>query len=386
MRARLATALLFLALVAVAGYGVEVALEHAEGAGQLSGGCFIQVIDLEDEPAADIEFPAIDGDGLYGVLPLADGEHPLYLDISAEDIRLYVDGAGTSTYDYAPWEGVTMSGLLSGVSMIASYGETQTAPYRMLLMWSGQMPAVMTYCRDSYREGLVSLSDREVRIALFDEDTDGWYDALDAGGLLIDTDGDGELYAALDSHEWFRLDEPFNVDGVTYMVEEVAADGSWARIELSEESVAPKPPLLVGFEAPGFSGGEIDGTAHSLSDFRGEVVVLDFWAAWCGPCLAELPTLRQLHEDYGASGLTILGINIDRTPDTLRQAIDEYYIEYLQLHDGVNGPIGTLYRVEGIPATYLVGRDGKILARDLRGEAMVDAVRSLLEPEEEQED
>ena len=385
MRLFLAVTLLLVTAATAVGSGVEVVLSHAEGAGQLSGGCFIQVIKLEDEPIADIEFPAIDGKGIYGVLRLADGEHPLYIDITDEDVRLHVDAAGSAVFDYAPWEGVTMSGLLAGVSMTVTYGETQTAPYRALLMWNGQMPTVLTYCRDSYRQGVVSLGQRELRLALFDEDTDGRYDTLDGGAMLIDTDGDGELYATMDSHERFRLDEPFNVDGVTYVVEDVAPDGSWARIEVSEESVPPKPALLGGFAAPDFAGADASGDVHSLSDFLGEIVVVDFWAAWCGPCLAELPTMRRLHENYGVLGARVLGINLDRTLDTLEWAIDEYGIEYLQLYDGADGPIGALYRIDGIPTTYILDREGTIVSRDLRGETLVDAVGRLLEPEEEGE-
>ncbi|MBU0595284.1 TlpA family protein disulfide reductase [Candidatus Bipolaricaulota bacterium] len=384
MRAHLIAALLFVTAVSAVGHGVMVLFDHAEGAGQLSGGCFVQAIKLESEPIADVEFPPIDGAGLYGVLRLADGRHPLYLDVTNEDVRLYVDSAGGAVFDYAPWVGVTMNGLLAEVSLTVTYSETQTAPYRSLLMWNGQTPTVLTYCRDSYREGLASLGGRELRIAVFDEDTDGRYDALDAGAMLIDTDGDGEFYATMDSHERFRLDEPFNVDGVTYVVEEVAPDGSWARIEVSEEPVAPKPPLLVGFAAPDFTGADAGGDLHSLSDFLGEIVVLDFWAAWCGPCLAELPTLWQLHEELGKLGARVVGINFDRTLDTLKRAIDEYDIEYLQLYDGADGPIGALYRVGGIPTTYVLDRDGMIVARDLRGEALVDAVGRLLEPEEDE--
>lgn len=384
MKVRFAVTLLFVIVVSSGGLGIEVSLDHAEGAGQLSGGCYIQAIKLEAEPIEGIGFPEIDEDGLYGVLRLADGEHPLYIDVTEEGARLYVDREGRAAYDYAPWEGVTMNGLLAGVSMTASYGETQTAPYRALLMWSGQTPTVLTYCRDSFRVGLVRLADRELRIALFDEDTDGCYDALDAGAMLIDTDGDGKLLATMDSHERFRLDEPFNVDGVAYVVEEVAADGSWARIQEYEDYVPVKPVLLPGFAAPDFTGTDVGGNVHSLSDYVGEIVVLDFWAAWCGPCLAELPTLRQLHEDHAASGLTIVAINLDRAADTLKQAIGEYTLDYLQIHDGADGPIGALYRIEGIPMTYVVDRDGRIVARDLRGEALVDAVTQLLVPEAEE--
>jgi thiol-disulfide isomerase/thioredoxin len=254
------------------------------------------------------------------------------------------------------------------------------------VMWSLFIPTVLTYCRDTYREGTIDLDGRMFDLVIIDEDTDGRYDRLDGGVLLIDADEDGELLAASDSHERFRLDVAFNLGGTVYQVVSVTPDGGRIRVEESDEEVPPKPALLVGFPAPDFEAIDSDGGPVSLEGLRGNLVVLDFWAGWCGPCIAELPTFEAIVEEFAAAGVVVLGVNLDRSLEEFEAAVAEHEIGYRQVYDGADGPVNTLYRIGGIPMTYVIDRDGIIRSRGLRGQQLWDAVEALVAAETEEDD
>ncbi len=163
----------------------------------------------------------------------------------------------------------------------------------------------------------------------------------------------------------------------------MAADGSWAEIETAAAPVLPKPPLLEGFPAPGFTALDAQGTPIDVALLRGRIVLLDFWAAWCAPCLEELPTIAGIHEFLSEQGVVVLGVNLDRSDTAFRGALARLALPYVQIYDGSDGPISSLYRISGIPMTYLIGRDGVIRARGLRGQALVAAIEALLGEEPE---
>lgn len=124
-----------------------------------------------------------------------------------------------------------------------------------------------------------------------------------------------------------------------------------------------------------------DGTRLSLEGLRGKVVLLDFWATWCAPCLAELPRLRRLHEELGPSGLVIVGVSLDAI-DARRFAswTRRNRVTWPQVRDGrsYQGALARAFEIEELPATVLFGRDGRLAARDLRGEPLETTIRGLL--------
>lgn len=352
-------------------------LAYVDDITALTDRCCIRAIVLDGALLTDDEGEPYEV--FIGRLELVEGGHTVQIMAEPESpvLRADLDGAGELVR--TEWERVLLDGsFLANVSLTLTYGDGEESAYRLFLMWTPFLPTMMTFCRNSYREGDVTLADRAVRVAVVDADTDGRYDQLDGGVLLIDTDGDGELLATGDSHERFFLDESFNVDGVPYGVDSVSEDGSWIRVEESTEWVPAKAPLLPGFAAPGFSAMDSSGQTVSLSAFRGGVVVLDFWAGWRNPCIEELPTLRQLLAELGDRGVAVLGINVDRTPGEFDDAVAEHGIDWPQIYDGPNGPISTLYRIEGIPMTYLIDADGVIVSRGLRGERLLDAMADTL--------
>ncbi len=139
--------------------------------------------------------------------------------------------------------------------------------------------------------------------------------------------------------------------------------------------------LNIGQEAPDFTATDLNGQEITLSELRGEYVLLEFWATWCGPCIPEIPYLKEMDDMYGDSGLRIVGISIDRDEETLREFISEREMGWPQIYveEGWSGGINRLYNVSGIPRMYLIDPDGYIAARDLRREEMVTTISGLLE-------
>jgi hypothetical protein len=128
--------------------------------------------------------------------------------------------------------------------------------------------------------------------------------------LHIDRDGDGQY----DPHaESFDIKQPFNIDGVTYEVSHMAAGGGSFDIERSQQSVPEIPIVGVGRPCIPFDATTVDNkSVHFPADFKGKIVMLDFWATWCGPCRGEIPNVVDAYGKYHKQGFEILGVSLDQ--------------------------------------------------------------------------
>ncbi len=130
--------------------------------------------------------------------------------------------------------------------------------------------------------------------------------------------------------------------------------------------------LMKGGNAPDFSQNNPEGEPLSLSDFRGKVVLLDFWASWCGPCRRENPNVVKVYEKYKDKGFEILGISLDRDREKWLAAIEADELTWPHVSDlkGWQNEVAQLYGVRSIPHTVLIDAEGNVIANKLRAEAL----------------
>jgi thiol-disulfide isomerase/thioredoxin len=129
-----------------------------------------------------------------------------------------------------------------------------------------------------------------------------------------------------------------------------------------------------GQSAPAFTGTPLrQGDPVRLEDFLGQVVYLDFWASWCGPCRQSLPWMERLREEFGAAGLVIIAVNVDETPADAVRFLRRFNVGYPVIGDA-RGAIAALYDVRDMPSSYLIDRSG-VVREVHRGFNRKDAAR-----------
>ena len=124
---------------------------------------------------------------------------------------------------------------------------------------------------------------------------------------------------------------------------------------------------LVGSKAPSFELPTLDGSkVYRLEDFKGKVILLNFWASWCTGCKAEMPEFIKLQKEYKDKGFLIVAVNVDRSPEKAKKFLKELEnltgerVNFLILYDGKKKVI-KLYRPIGMPSSYLISKDGTVL-------------------------
>ena len=124
----------------------------------------------------------------------------------------------------------------------------------------------------------------------------------------------------------------------------------------------------------------MDGTEVDLSKMTDKVVLVDFWATWCGPCVGELPNVISAYEKYHDKGFEIIGISLDQDKGALEGFVKQRKMTWPQYFDGKGweNDLAKEFGIRGIPATFLIGKDGKIVVTDLRGDMLEQQLGKLL--------
>ena len=209
--------------------------------------------------------------------------------------------------------------------------------------------------------------------------------------LRIDRDGNKKISPRF---ETAKLDEPFNFTGTTYLFQ--FSDGKLQLTEADEpiKQMAMPPDLEIGKPALTFTATTMDGNSIDFpKDYAGKLVMLDFWATWCGPCIGEIPNMKEAYSNWHDEGFEILGISFDRPnmEEKIKKFTEDRELPWSQIYDGKywDATLGRMHDVSGIPFVLLVDGDThKILAtaKELRGKGLSDFIGEQLKKKESQKD
>ena len=147
-----------------------------------------------------------------------------------------------------------------------------------------------------------------------------------------------------------------------------------------EQRIKAADITAIGAQAPAFSQNDVNGNPVSLASLKGKIVLVEFWASWCGPCRAENPNLKKQYGLYKEKGFEVISVSLDSDKGKWVDAIAKDGLPWLQVSDlkGWNNVVGRLYGVRAVPQSYLIDRDGKIIGNSLRGETLNAKLKEIL--------
>lgn len=264
----------------------------------------------------------------------------------------------------------------------ASSGSPDTYPVDMTfaldtaVLPGGTAPApVVRRCNTTVRRGVARLSSGDVAFALLGHS--GIYDGPSAE-VIFDLRGRGLDLTDDRSPDRYQVrDGKVTIAGAAYAFR-VDRYGRALALAATGAPAPPRPTLETGTLAPDFAFTDLDGGRHKLSDYRGKVVLVVFWATWCGPCRAEAPVIADVHAKYKDQGLVVLGVNPNDPIADVKGFIDQFHVAGLTARESMDDAAHKLFRVTAWPTHFLIGRDGRILANEIDVKRLADTVAAAI--------
>jgi peroxiredoxin len=182
-------------------------------------------------------------------------------------------------------------------------------------------------------------------------------------------------YLAISNAYAYRLEE---LKAINKAMDPAIANSVYVKNLAERETILEK--VQVGQTAPEFTMNDTLGKPVSLSSLKGSMVLVDFWASWCGPCRAENPNVVAAFKKYGSKGFTVLGVSLDTDKSKWMDAIAKDGLNWAQVSDlaGWANAAAKQYGVMSIPANFLLDKEGKIIGSDLRGEKLMEKLEETM--------
>ena len=148
--------------------------------------------------------------------------------------------------------------------------------------------------------------------------------------------------------------------------------------EVTQEFAPTAPQVNIGAPAPDFTMNDIDGNSFTLSSLKGKVVMIDFWATWCPPCVRSIPEAKNIWNTFKKQDFVLLGVSLDKDLDTWKDYVTKQQMSWVQVADCKfwDNSAAVLYGIGSIPSVWILDKDGNVALKDVNPLSEGDAIRA----------